>query len=187
MFHWIGALKPRQDRWVFCACCINGLCNALNWELNFPCTLISSLPHLRQDIGDDLPYSGKWPFLMEAISALSFVNQSEESVSNGGSMWACNCQRPLLPDVFACERILKEEVSAELIPKPPFVSVTLASAAMRHWGADNQTINEEEEEEGRKEGRRVWSSFFFFFSLCPLTHAVWRTGSTCGCLTFNQW
>lgn len=48
---------------------------------------------------------------------------------------------------FACERILKEDVSAELIPKPPFVSVTLASAATRRRGTDMRTIDEEEEDE----------------------------------------
>lgn len=55
MFHWIWALKPLQYHWVFCACSLNGLCKVLNCELNFPCTLIFSLSHLRQDIGDDPP------------------------------------------------------------------------------------------------------------------------------------
>lgn len=49
---------------------------------------------------------------------------------------------------FACERILTEDVIAELILKLSFVSITLASAAMRHRGADMLTIIEEEEEEG---------------------------------------
>jgi len=54
---------------------------------------------------------------------------------------------------FASERILKEDFSAELIPKPPFVSITVAIAAMGHRDTDMQTIDEEEET--RKEG--VWS------------------------------
>lgn len=74
-------------------------------------------------------------------------------------MCGCNCQRPLLPDAqparFACERILKEDVSAELIPKPPFVSITLASAATRHRGTDMLTIDEEEGM--RKEGSGMLS------------------------------
>ena len=59
---------------------------------------------------------------------------------------------------FACERILKEDVSAELIPKPSFVSVTLASAAMRDRGTDMRTIDEEEERMKEESG----FNFFFF-------------------------
>lgn len=59
---------------------------------------------------------------------------------------------------FACERVLKEDVSAELKPEAPFVSITLASAAARHRGTDTQTIDDEEEK--RKEG----SGLFFFAS-----------------------
>lgn len=118
---------------------------------------------------------------MEAISALSFVNQSEEWVSNGVSMWSCNCQRPLLPKraarCFACERIMKEDVSAELIPTPPFVSITLASAAMRHWGTDRRTIDGEEER--RKEGSL---HFLSPFSKWKLQHPTLAVISTCGCL-----
>jgi len=53
MYHWIWALKVLKHHWAFCACSQNGLCKVLNCVLNFPCTLILSLSHLRLDIGDD--------------------------------------------------------------------------------------------------------------------------------------
>lgn len=80
MFHWIRALKPLQYHWVFYACSLNGLCKVVNCELNFPCTLIFSLSHLRQDIGDDPPILASGRFLMEAISA-PFICQSVWSES----------------------------------------------------------------------------------------------------------
>lgn len=49
---------------------------------------------------------------------------------------------PLPIGCFACERIQNDDASAELIPKPPFVSITLAPAAMRHGGADTWTIDD---------------------------------------------
>ncbi|KAM7399082.1 hypothetical protein PAMP_018375 [Pampus punctatissimus] len=74
------------------------------------------------------------------------------------------CQEvPLVPaQRFACERILKEDVNAELIPKPPFVSFTLASAAMRHRGTDMLTIDDEEERMKEDESGFIFIYLFFF-------------------------
>lgn len=49
---------------------------------------------------------------------------------------------PLPIGCFACEKIQNDDASAELIPKPPFVSITLAPAAMRHGGTDTWTIDD---------------------------------------------
>lgn len=79
MFHWIWALKPLQYHWVFCACSLNGLCKVLNCELNFLCTLIVSLSHLRQDIGDDPPIlaSGHFKWKLFQLFHLSIRLKSE--------------------------------------------------------------------------------------------------------------
>lgn len=115
-----------------------------------------SLSHLRQVIGDDPPpilASGcfKWKLFQGFHLSISL-----KSVSNGGSMWGCNCQRPIPPDaqpgVLHVKGSSKEDVNTELISKPPFVSIALASAAMRHGGTDTWTINETEEK--RKEACR---------------------------------
>lgn len=120
-----------------------------NWIVSSICHAHSSFPisHLRKDSGDDpsilvSAFSFKWkPFRL-----FSFVNQSEVPVSNGNSMWGCNCQCPPFacqpPGVFACERTENDDASAELIPKLPFVSITLAPAAMRLRDTDMWTIDD---------------------------------------------
>ena len=79
IIHWVWALKPPQHHWVFCACRLNGLCKVLNCELNFPCTLVFSLSHLRQDIGDDPPIlaSGRFKWELFQLFHLSISLKSE--------------------------------------------------------------------------------------------------------------
>lgn len=103
MFHWFWASTPLQYRWV--SLCMWPKCSLLKqWivALNFPCTLIAPVSHLRQDTGDDplfwqsLFFNGSYfsPFhLSISLECWGFC---------GCSMWACNCQRPLLTVPVFC-------------------------------------------------------------------------------------
>lgn len=83
MFYWFWALKPLRYHWVFCAWSLNGLCKSIELGASI-FHAHSSFPFPIWDkILQMIPYSGKWLFLMEAISAL-FICQS---------VWSAGLQR----------------------------------------------------------------------------------------------
>lgn len=149
MLHWFWALKPPQYHWVFCACSLNGLCKSTELWAQF--AMHTHLFHFPFETRywRWSSYSGKWLFLLkEAISAFSICQSVWSESPTGSQCEAVIVNVPSCPTQalrFACERIQKEDVSAELIAAPPFVSLTLASAVMRRWGNDKWTIDEAEE------------------------------------------
>lgn len=70
--------------------------------LNFPCTLIATASHLRQDSGDD-PLFWRSLLFNESYFSPFHLSISLECWGFGGSsVWACNCQRPLLTVPVFC-------------------------------------------------------------------------------------
>lgn len=87
---------------LFCACGLNALCWSMNCGTQFSMHVIATASHLRQDTGDDplfwrsLFFNGSYfsPFhLSISLECWGFCDSS---------VWACNCQRPLLTIPVFC-------------------------------------------------------------------------------------
>lgn len=149
MFYWFCTLKCLQYHWVFCAWSLNGLCKSIELGASI-FHAHSSFPFPIWDkILQMIPL-----FWQEAVFNGSYFSPFHLSISlKCESPMVAQCEAvivsvPFCPTqarCFACERIRKEDVSTELILKLPFVSITLAFAAMRRWGTDMWRIDEEEE------------------------------------------
>lgn len=146
MFHWFWALKPLQYHWVFCACSLNGLCKSTESWAQFP--MHTHLFHFPVETR-----YWRWSplFWQVAVFNRTYFSAFHLSIS-------LKCESPT---VDQCEAVIvsvpfspkqagalhvkgseKEDVRTELIPKLPFVSITLASAAIGQRDTDMWTIDE---------------------------------------------